>query len=191
MGYFGRNWISVEQGSQWAKIWRESGQNVLAAGSKGLHGLILSTKVVLSRSNALSLTDRVHTAGGLLLFGHHSKVPIEQTGVTGVNACNFALVPSPTAACTAPAPRGAHHLPHAAAGCQPCSRFSAAGLFRPTPSGHSHRLNCAPSVVHSCSLARTRTRRRRALYTAARLHAHAHAAVVPTLPCPSRALRLF
>jgi hypothetical protein len=48
--------------------WARKRQNVLAAGSKGLHGRIPSTKVVLSRSSALSPTDRVHSAGGLFLL---------------------------------------------------------------------------------------------------------------------------
>ena len=61
---------------------------------------------------------------------------------------------------SAPGPHGAHPPPHSAAGCQPSSHFSAAGLFHPARLGRP--LFFAPA--HLISLACTR------------IHAHARCA---------------
>jgi hypothetical protein len=96
---------------------------------------------------ALALDHRVHrTVTDLVMADLQSwKDTIQaigQSGVADACVCSFALAPAWAKACTAPAPHGAH-LPlacveHDEAGCQPSSRFSAAGLFS--------LLSCWPAI---------------------------------------------
>ena len=106
----------LEQGSPMAtgKTRARKRQNVQAAGSKGLHGRISPAKVVLSRSSALSPTNRVHSFF-VIWICHHGKVPSGPSNKQELGRSCKQLRPGfvtdcGAAACTAAAPHGAHHL---------------------------------------------------------------------------------